>query len=482
MADTVDEEDSSYRALARSDGFGYLVIFCAGVWLFAADRLLLSTLIHQIISDIGGAHLVGWAGAMFEAAAIVAGMMSAFMVRQWGMRYAYSGCALGFVIGCAISAVAPDMMTFQLGRFCQALFGSAFVTLTAIAVANIFSNALLARAMSVVSIVWGFAAFSGPLVGGVFAEFANWRMAFAFAAVLGGIVTMLSFVVLAGHKQLSRPSNEKATESFPLVRMLLLFGGVMAIATAGIRFSAIFTPAMIVVGLILLVMFWRNDRKKGERRLAPLDALRLNTRVGAAVYLNLFLSSSVISMMVFGPVLLAIVYGLPPLTIGYMIFAVSLGWSATEVVCSGVPEAKAGGLIFAGAAAITLSVILYNFAFQFDLIWLFALGFLCQGAGFGMSWAQIIRRTVQHPDPLEKNRIAGSTHTIQRIGFALGVATTGIFANALGFSDTMNAATAHDVGSWIVRLSLPLAFIGLAAAFVFVRMGPVAKPAVAIGV
>ena len=50
--------------LLRSGYFARLALICTGVWLHAADALMVATLIPSILADIGGAALVAWTIAL----------------------------------------------------------------------------------------------------------------------------------------------------------------------------------------------------------------------------------------------------------------------------------------------------------------------------------------------------------------------------------------------------------------------------------
>lgn len=461
--------DTSYRTLMREDGFRYLLLLSAGVWLFAADRLMEATLLPGIVAEIGGANLIGWGRTLFEAATIMTGMLAAFLVRRWGVRYSFSVCAAGFAAGCVVSAYAPDMLVFQVGRFFQALAGSAFVALASIGVTRMFPHILIARAGSIIAIVWGVAAFSGPLVGGLFDEFSTWRMAFVYLSIFGAVLTLVAFVFLGRHAALTEPVKSGKSEAFPALRMAVLFAGVMSIASGGISFSSVMTPTLVVGGLVLLGGFLWLDQRAGARRLLPERALNLRTKVGAASYMILFLGSAVIGISTFGPILLVNIYGLAPILIGFMMFSVSLGWTIAEVIFSGTPPEREGRVIVAGAFTVVMGVVAFNAAFYTDQVWMIALGFLFQGLGFGTSWALVTRRAIADSEQLEKDRIASSIHTLQRVGFALGAAVLGIVTTRVGFSAEMDAGTARNVAYWVVGLSLPLSVLGLGAAFLFVQ-------------
>lgn len=459
--------DTSYRTLVRQENFKYLLMLCAGIWVFAADRLMDSTLQPDIVRDIGGANLISWGRTLFESAAIAMGMLSAFLVRRWGVRSSFSACAVIFVVGCIISAGAPNMLTFQIGRFLQALAGSAFMSLTSIGIVQMFSTMMLARAGSVVAIVWGFAAFNGPLVGGLFSQYSNWRAAFIYLSLYGSVLSVVSFFVLGKQPVLAQPQTAGKAEPFPSLRMAVLAVGVMSIASSGISFSPILTPLLIVAGVIFLGLFLVLDWHSGQRRLLPEGVLRLDSKIGAASYTVLMISGAVIGVSVFGPILFAVLYGLAPIQIGFMMLATALGWTPAEMIFSGTRPVREGRVIVAGATLVVVAVVLFNVALYADLVWLYTVGFFLEGFGLGMMWSLISRRAVADSCGLEKSRIASSVHTLQRIGFALGAAGLGVLANWTGFSEVMSASTAYHISQWILGLSVPMALVGLCAAFVF---------------
>lgn len=454
----------------RERGFPFLLLLDLGVWLFAADRLMEATLLPDIVAEIGGANLIGWGRTLFESASIMTGMMAAFLVRRWGVRYSFSFCAAGFVVGCLISFGAQDMLVFQAGRFLQALAGSAFVSLASISVARMFPLPLIARAGSVTAIVWGFAAFSGPLVGGLFSEFATWRTAFIYLTILGSVLTVLAFMLLGRHPALDTPLRLKQkAENFPALRMAVLLTGMMAIASAAIEISWPQTPFLVVFGVVLLIGFVWLDLRSGERRLLPLNVTRPFSRVGSGSMMVLMLSASTMGISTFGPVLLVILYGLPPIQIGFMMFTTSVGWTFGEVVFSGTQPQRERRVILFAALMVLGGTGCFNLAIFTDMIWLLPVGFLFNGIGFGTAWPLVVRREIADSEDNEKDRIAGSVHTLQRIGLALSAAVLGILVNAQGFSAEMAPETARHIAQWVVGLSLPMALTGVGAAFIFVQ-------------
>ena len=59
-----------------------LALVCLGIWLHAADSLLVATMVPAIVADIGGAELISWTVALYGIGSIVAGASSGLLALQ----------------------------------------------------------------------------------------------------------------------------------------------------------------------------------------------------------------------------------------------------------------------------------------------------------------------------------------------------------------------------------------------------------------
>ena len=98
-----------WGALLASRDIGRITVLSFGVWLHAADELMVSTITPAMIGDIGGTAFVAWLIALYEIGSIVAGALAAFAVLRLGLRTALACAGLIYLAGCLIDAVAPDM-------------------------------------------------------------------------------------------------------------------------------------------------------------------------------------------------------------------------------------------------------------------------------------------------------------------------------------------------------------------------------------
>ena len=114
--------------------------------------------------------------------------------------------ALLYAVGCAISALAPDMSAMLLGRLLQGWGGGWMVALSHVGITQLFPPARWPQLLAVISAVWGVSALLGPLIGGAFATAGLWRGGFwAFAAQ--ALALAAAMPLLLGRRACARPAG-----------------------------------------------------------------------------------------------------------------------------------------------------------------------------------------------------------------------------------------------------------------------------------
>jgi MFS family permease len=451
----------SWRELWTEGHLTRFSILCLGVWLHAADSLLVATLLPSAVEEIGGAPLINWTIALYQLGTIVAGAATGLFVARFGLRQAMAVAACVYAAGCAMSALTPSMEMMLFGRLLQGLGGGCLVALAYVAVSQLFPARLTPRLIAIVSAVWGSSAFFGPLIGGIFASLGLWRFGFwAFAA---------QAVLLAGAALLlieNRPESRTGpSPRVPWRRLAIFSAAVLAIATAGIEVSITTSPWLGGLGLLLLWLFFRLDGRALDDPLFPRGSLDLSRPVGAGIVMVLATATATISFTVYGPILMKALYGAGPLTAGYMIAIESVSWSVAAIVFSGATAAAERRVIRAGSVMMTIAVAGLAIVFPNGSLLSLVPFLILSGAGFGMAFAFILRRVVTHARPEERERASTSIPTIHWMGYAIGAAASGIVANLAGFAEGITPSGAQTVGFWIFAAFVPLALFGNFAAW-----------------
>ncbi|MEM8838909.1 MAG: MFS transporter [Pseudomonadota bacterium] len=457
----------SWREFLKRADIGAVALVCFAVWLHAADSLIVATMLPSIVADIGGAGLVGWSVSMYEIASVAAGASSALLTMRYGLRLPMSLAACLFGFGCLMSALAPMMPVMLLGRVFQGIGGGGLVAMSFVAVSVLFPRRYSARALALVSTFWGVSAFLGPLIGGIFVEFATWRWGFGFFAAQAFCLAAW----IAMRRDLPAPKGT-TSKGLPLRRLGLLSLAVLLVSYAGVDIAPVRTSVIIGLGLVCLALFFWVDHRAKDDRLMPLGPLNITKSTGSALVMTFSMSLATIAITAYGPLLLTAIHGASALTAGYVIACSSIGWSLAAVLVSGAPERFDRMMIAVGMIVVALSILGFLLSVPNGPIWLIAVFALLEGAGFGMAWTFILRRTTGLADPEEVQRIAGSLPTVQRLGYALGAAYIGIVANALGFASSDTPQETALIAQWVFFACMPFAVFGLLAMVALVRRAP----------
>lgn len=467
-----------------------LVVLCFGVWLHAANSMLAATTLPAAAREFGGAELIGWAFALYLLGSILAGAGAGMLARAQPIRRGLVIAAGLYLIGCVICAMAPVMHVVLAGRLVQGLGGGLLVALTYIATVRWFAPRLIPRLMALVSGVWSVSAFCGPLVGGGFSTYGDWRWAF-WAFVLQAGMMILAVRVLIPVSKTARQTDTEASavlrqpaaglqspgppplirqrEYPPILRLVLLSGAIIAVAGAGAYIDPFVSPALCMVGAGLLWLVLRLDRTRRETRMFPSAPLSLRRPVGTGLCFVLGAAFSSMSFLVYGPYLLENLHGLTPLAAGFVVMLESIGWGLAAIAVSRLGETAEPRLIRAGAVLIVGGLTGFALALPTGPIWAVIVCALASGMGFGVCWASVVRRITSHAAPEQKDVAAAAIHTMQQIGYAFGAGTVGIVANVAGLSAGAGDAALDRAALWIFAAFIPFALFAGFAAFRLAR-------------
>lgn len=462
-------------AAAMAEG-GWLraALLCAGVWLHAADSLLVATLMPTAIGEIGGLAYISWTLALYVLGSILAGAATGLLAVRLGLRNAMALAALLYALGCAVSALAPDMAFMLAGRLLQGLGGGCMVALSHVGVTRLFPARLWPQLLALVAAVWGISALVGPLIGGLFAEAGLWRGGFwAFA----GQALLLAVAIPLVLKDV--PRQEGLAERLPWRRITVLSAGILAILWAGVRPDLLQALLLAAAGAALLVLAFRLDHR-GVARLFPQAALHPGRPWGLGYGMILFLAGASISYIVYGPLLMETLFGARPLLAGFLVALEALAWTATAILFANAAPRWEKPLIRGGALAITLSLPGFALTMPEGPLWAIAPWAVLAGGGFGACWGFIIRRIVESLPESERERAAAGAPTMQILGYAVGAALAGMIANMNGLdSGIPTPAAARDAAFWVFAAFIPVALVGLAAAWRLAGRAPIPRPAAA---
>lgn len=398
---------------------------------------------------------MGWSVALYIVGSIVAGAASGQIGMRFGVRRGMTASAILFAIGCVISAIAPEIGTLLFGRLLQGLGGGAMLALTFVGIEGLFPPRLTAPVMAVISVVWGASAFAGPLIGGVFAHYGLWRWGFGAFAIQAVLLCLLTFTMLPEQER-----KENISGRPPWLRMGLLAVAIVAIAAAGNWTDITLAVASVILGVFLLILWFRLDARS-ENSLMPRGAARPSTVTGSGILFILLFALGSIAFTVYGPLLMQLRFGVSPLVGGYFVALESVSWSIAAVLVAQASERAEPWVIRGGALAVTLGSAGLIWAAPYGPIWTILPCLVGLGGGFGAFWAFVLKRAVDAAPADEKEKTASALPTGQLMGYAIGAALAGLFANLGGLSADPEPAVLQTAATWIFAAFMPVLAAGL---------------------
>jgi MFS family permease len=201
-----------WRDLLAGENAARSLVLAGGVGLHAVNIFIVTTILPSVVADIGGLAYYAWNTTLFVVASIVGSAASAHVFGRLAPRKAYLLAVAIFALGTLGCATAPHMPALLAGRSLQGVGGGMLVALSYAMIRHLFTAVLWARAIALVSGMWGAAALTGPCVGGVFAELGAWRAAFWVLLPLAGGFATLSGRVL-GQQRTRSPEQRRSPAS-----------------------------------------------------------------------------------------------------------------------------------------------------------------------------------------------------------------------------------------------------------------------------
>ncbi|KAI4218059.1 MAG: hypothetical protein L6R36_009145 [Xanthoria steineri] len=159
----------------------YLVFLTLAVitMMVALDGTSLSVALPIISEKLGGQAIEAfWSGTSFLLCSTIFQPSFASFSHIFGRKPMILTGLVFFLIGSIVAAVARDFAVLLAGRSLQGIGGGGLIALTEIVVADLVPLRLRGQWFGLISAMWALGSVSGPIIGGAFAQAANWRWIF----------------------------------------------------------------------------------------------------------------------------------------------------------------------------------------------------------------------------------------------------------------------------------------------------------------
>lgn len=398
------------------------------MFLAAMDIAIVSTVIPEIVRDLGGFKKFSWVFSIYlltQTATIpLYGKLSDLYGRK---KILLIGIAI-FLVGSAACAAAWSIDALILFRGIQGIgAGSIMATSNTIA-GDIYSVKERAKIQGWLSSIWGISAILGPVLGGGLAQSFNWRWIFLINIPIGIIAAILLIVFLKEKivKQKVKIDYLGAISLFCLLAVLITF-----LLNGGRVWPWISWWSLgLLLALGLLTLLTIKIEQRAASPIMPKWVLTKRTFLGS----NLAVVGLGIIMMgpeTYLPTFMQASLGFGVILSGLILAAMSIGWPTASSL-SGRLYLKIGfrNTELIGTGLVIMACVGFLFIPWPQPIYWLVIDQVFLGAGLGLISTPTLVGIQSVVDWEQRGVVTGANEFGRYLGQSLGAAIFGAIFNA----------------------------------------------------
>jgi len=412
----------------RSERGPVLIAVMLSTGLVALDSTIIATAVPSVVGDLGGFAQFPWLFSIYLLTQAVTVPLYGKFADVLGRRPVMFFGIAAFLVGSVLCGAAWSMPVLIAARAVQGIGAGAIQPMSMTIIGDLYTVKERARVQGYVASVWGVASVIGPTLGGVFAEYLDWRWIFFINLPLGAIAALMLFRSFAERverkpRKVDYPGAALLTVGCSLVILGLLEGGV-AWAWGSLPSVAIF-----VVGAAALVAFVLVEKRAAEPVL-PLWVFTRRILVGGNL-VAVVVGAILMGLTSYLPTYAQGVLGAGALVAGFAVAALTVGWPIAASLAGriylriGFRDTALIGSVFVVAGGVLVAML-----DAASSIWSAAFAAFVLGLGLGLSSSPTLV-AVQSVVGWDRRGVVTATNLFSRsLGSAVGAAVFGAIANA----------------------------------------------------
>jgi EmrB/QacA subfamily drug resistance transporter len=334
MASTTTHEPpvrTAYAArLSRKRIVVTMVAAMSGMFLASLDSTIVSTAMPTIVGDLHGLDHYAWVFSGYLLAQIATIPLWGRLADMYGRKHIYLIGMVIFLAGSALSGMATSMTMLVLFRAVQGVGAGCLLPVAQTITADLFTLEQRAKVSAFYSVMFGFSAITGPLIGGFITDHWSWRWIFYVNLPIGIASLILVATVMI------EPLEHRHRHQLDWAGIVTLLGWtcllVFALESGG-RDYAWGSPQIIgcfAAAAVLFAAFAISEMRAAEPLLPfslfKIPMLRASTVISIAVGVAMF------AMISFLPLFVRVVIGASATASGQVLTPMMLAMMVSSVV------------------------------------------------------------------------------------------------------------------------------------------------------
>lgn len=404
--------------------------------LAAMDATIVSTVVPQIVADLGGFSLFTWAFSIYLLAQAIMIPIYGKLADQYGRKPILIAGISVFVVASTACSAAWDMPSLIVFRGVQGIGAGAIMATVNTLAGDLFSIEERARIQGWLSSVWAFSAIAGPAFGGLMVEYASWRWIFFINLPLGAIA--LAFILVFLHENVEK--REHRIDYLGGLFIMLTLGTLIFMLMQGGNawaWSSWQTFSLAIATMLLAAITTWVERRAAEP-IIPGWLWRYRVFAGSNLAM-IVMGAMMMAPMAYLPTFAQSVYGLGTAAAGFVLAMMSIGWplassySGRLYLTIGFRNTALIGACLQATAAIIFLLLPQDAA----IFWLVLDQFIF-GVGFGLMSTPLLVGAQSVVDWSTRGVVTSANMFSRYLGQTLGAAMFGAIFNG-GLTQQLNS-------------------------------------------
>jgi EmrB/QacA subfamily drug resistance transporter len=298
--------------------------------LSSVSGTAISVAFPQITAYFNSSLVVaGWVLSIYQLVAVSAMVLMGKVSDVFGRKRTFIVCCGLFVIGSALSAVAPNIYLLIAARFIQSVGGGGFFPISTGIVVEMFPRhrqLAIGLGMSLFNI----GGIVGPNIGSWLVTSYGWESIFWFNVPVTIIAAIPLFFLLKSGKSENVPIDFLGAGCLSAFLFTFMIGLSQIAGSNGISWLKV---GLLFMASAALLIFFILHELRSKTPIIDLDLLRLKTFVAANLY-NFIFGACIFGFASFIPLFVVSVYHMTTAESGYVLMTRSVGMIAASMISS----------------------------------------------------------------------------------------------------------------------------------------------------
>lgn len=423
-----------------------MIAIMAAMFFAAINQTITSTAMPRIIAILDGMDYYTWTINIYLLTSTIATILVGKLSDMFGRKPFILIGILFFMLGAFLTGTSTDVYQFIIYRGIQGI-GAGIIQSTAFtAVGDLFAPRERGKWMGLMTAVFGFSSVLGPTLGGYLVDNIEWRWLFWIFLPLGVVAFIM---ILTLFPKVDRKKGQSIDYLGSLFLTTSIVPLLLAFSWAGTEYpwgssQIIGLIAASVVSAIIFVLI----EMKVKEPILPLSLFK-NSVVTISNLIGFIMNFGLMGAMIYISFYVQGVLGISPTYAGYVTIPMSVFMMGMSAVV-GQLIAKSGKYKRYALIGVPIMIVGMGIMVFMDNIWLTVISTIIFGLGLGLGMPVFSLATQNAVPHKELGVVTASSQLFRNLGGTIGIAVMGtVMSNSLtkNLKEALQSPQAPDFSS-----------------------------------